>query len=1375
MKRAKIGLFLITAAVLTVLFSCGDDLLPTPFVPGGQNRNSAAAAPDGLSASQGEYRSITLSWNQKPDAARYYVYRANNPLDAFVRCGETEANQFKFTVTPGSTIYYRVSAVSQDGRESPQSIFVRGTSLAQPFITDIVGITESSVTVTWYMDNAEEDTYKDHLLYTVYCFDGSTEAAQLVLDGAALTENRATFDNLRPNAQYKYQVEAYLRGEQSASEKSDTVDAATARRMRPAAPVNLRASRGTAIDNIELSFELPDMVDIALGDNQYDPKPVYFKISKRLYSTTGTNEYQTACSYFGSITANANVTGGKTFNSYTPGATVTWTDTAVNRGVEYEYQVQSYVDETPKVISSDSSKASATGWALSEGSLDFGKLDYTLNEQETLYTSAQLRLEFDFDPKGETYGYSLVETIERIADGDDNDPSATVERTSDTLTYSAIKNYVAQMNLTQKTTDQTPGRGVYSYAVRIKLNNETIDTVATIGKVEVSENTDPIIVEGFSVQDGYTDKFVLKWHNHENRKYVLYMSNDRTNWNEIGVVNPNPDNNSTVRHDNYSHTYTAQDITPGLTRYFAIRPYRDTVSDGFKQGQMVYASAASRTLGVPVLSLSGGASYSVITAAWAPVQKADTYRIRYWYTEGVEQSDVKTAATVKASDLSFDASNKLIYHLSPLENNTIAADKAGLEIQVKVEALNEGLRTEIGGNEIATSSHETVKTRLVGPALLSPGASRAVSPMNINVSWESIYAATGYYVFRRQFNMNNTAEEGTEAIMYYVPASESPSISGIIGKNLTLDSSNIRVDTTSVKATASFSGSRYTLTDSYMSDDEYDKDYSGHIPAYRNQQNDIAQGLSYRYFIVPVVNSGDFGSSEFDYLSSSAKNTNISSYKIQENNKVITYSGTSALEQEGFTIGFGQNVTASKGTYASSGDVNNGVHITWSAPAKLASVAGFSPRYNVYRRLSGGSTWDTLTTGISSTQFDDTPPTRGVTYEYAVGIANGSGTVSQPGASRRFIERCATSYRDERNRPHYLGYMLGYVKMAGVTRGEDSALNAVLGERVTWQSAGIQNNVSGDYNWGIDGYTIYVMNRNINNQWHVIADNITGSQIQNQINQSIELRPNNTPSVTVTDSLGTVTRNLLFVLRDYKHFYRVRTYVMNGETKIYGPDHPDWSYQYRWATNQADHINASNAMQNDYVKWGARQIDKNEFIRIASLYVARGQDRVYGTGNWSSSTRSGTASANYGGTGSMTIRYSYNLDTSADREFEFSNYKDDLQARTGDWMTFLTLSGKGWHSNYPIAARPQWYTENGRGWITVTGPWDTSNLYSGRIKFGTGNTKDGTNNLKWGSGFITVIYPADTAEAKISFNGSDTALDFTNQSSNGRLNTSYWR
>jgi hypothetical protein len=1357
-------------AVIVVAFifaSCKDTFFSEPVVPPSQ-ANKAGSPPENLSASQGEKRAITLSWNQMTNAALYYIYRAASPLDVFVRCGETTVNNFTFNVQPGSTVYYRVSSVSFAGIESSQSFYVRGTSLAQPVITDITEVSESGSTVTWYMDNVSGDTYKNNLLYTIYCFYGSMEVAQLALDGSLISENKAVFAGLNANTRYEYQVEAYLRSDQNTSEKSEKMDVATARRFKPGPPLKLHVARGTAVDKIELSFELPDMVDIALGENLYDPKPLYFVIFKRLYTQNHLNEYQKVCSYFGSVTGN----GGLTFNGYIPGASVRWVDANVNRGVEYEYMVQSYVDGTPRVISSDDSKSSAVGWTLSEGNLSFMDIEYQYVSGQDLFGSARLPLDFEFNPKGVVYRYTLVETIDPLGDEDPNDA---VNRINRRIPFTAGDIYIPTMDLTRKTDQNNPGRGLYSYVVQIRLDgispeSDPLDVIEAIGQVEVSENTQPLVVEKFSVLDGYTDKFIFRWHYWSNRKYIIYESlNKNGPWNDIGTINANPGNdNNATENVNFEWTYSGQ--TTGTVKYFAIQPYRALGGNEFKQGQKVYASAASRTLGVPKISKGEGYAYSAITALWTEAQKADTYRIKYWYTDEGGYQSATVAKTVKASELSFDALGQFKFTFSPFADNVADVGKAGKEIQIAVDALNEGLRATVGGGEISTTSAEEVRLRLVGPALLNLSASKAVSTSEITVSWNGISGADGYYVFRRQFNMTNTAEEGIESVVYYIPAFQSSSIN-VTGKNLLLDTAtNAKVDTSTVKATASFSGSAYRLQDIYLPDNEYTGNYNRHTLAYRDQQNNLAQGYPYRYYVVPVVDRGGapepLSSIDFTYGKDGYnKNTSITSYTIRENNSDVRYSGAASIEQEGFAIGFGQNVVATKGTYASSGNVNNGIEITWDPPPRLSTVAGFNPRYTLYRKAATSSTWIAATSNISERRYIDDSQNlgRGVAYEYVIGITNGgSGGVSQPQYSQRFIDLCNT-LRDEKNRPRMLGYMLGMVKVDSVSRGENAEINAQFAEEIRWPSAGITNSASTDPNWGIDGYMVFVMNRNISSGWHEIA-NITN--IPNQTDQSVR----------VTNGTG-----LLKVLRDYKHFFKVRSYVLKGDEKIYCPD-PEWTYKFQFGTTQAAHIAASKAMENDYVKWGARQITRDEFIQITTLFLARGIE----PNGWLSAlaARTYNASTNMGGSGS--VRVSSNAAVTS-WDLRYNSYKNDMNLKTGDWVTFITINGTVWAGTGASTA-PQRYGD--QGWVDVIGPWDlpvipntsTPVLYTGKFRIGGDN-----NDMYWNNAnnHIYIQYPSanmihkwkteSTACEKVEWRGINTPLPYSGQNGgNARYGQEAW-
>jgi hypothetical protein len=500
---------------------------------------------------------------------------------------------------------------------------------------------------------------------------------------------------------------------------------------------------------------------------------------------------------------------------------------------------------------------------------------------------------------------------------------------------------------------------------------------------------------------------------------------------------------------------------------------------------------------------------------------------------------------------------------------------------------------------------------------------------------------------------------------------------------------------------------------------------------------------------------------DFVYARDSAnKNTNIASYSIQENSVSITYTGAADLEREGFTIGFGQNVFATKGTYSSSGNVNDGIHVTWQAPPLLSTVEGFNPRYTVYRRAVG-DTWQSVTTVNAPVYIDTSTDLRGNAIEYVIGISNGSGNPTQPQLSKRFIDFCNT-LRDDRDRPNMLGFMLGMVRMHSVSRGELPDVNAQFGEQVTWRSSGINNPNLSHYNaWGIEGYTIYVMNRNIDNNWHEIFDT---TEITNHIYQDKILTPHNTPSVN--NNVG-VSRNLLFVLRDYKHFFKVRSYVMFNDVKIYSPD-PVWTYQYDFGRNQADHIAASVRMQNEYVMWGARQVTANEFIAICTLFMARGIQRVNGN-SWNTAftgfpyfDRTANASPGLGGSGNIHAGSNFGV---TEWTFTFNNYKDDIQARCGQWLTFISINGRTRARTSASNQFPQRYREyDGNAWLDITGPWDTPNLYTGRIKVGTGSDNN-ANNLHWGSGQIRIIYPSGTSEQNHSFRGQDTPLQYSGQGS----------
>jgi hypothetical protein len=1373
-------LFFTIIAVCCIFSACQNPLIDTPLVPGG-DAESRSAVPGNMSATQGGKRGIELRWDEVSGAVRYNIFKADSPLVPFVQCAETTESRFNFSVPAGSTVYYRVSAVAYNGQESARSFYVMGSSLAQPIITDITDITESSATVTWYMENATDATYRAHLRYTVYCLDkaDSTEVAQLAIDGSQITANRATFGGLLAGKEYAYQVEAYLVYDQSNSEKSEIMDRETARRFVPGAPEKLSASRGTAKDGIELSFELPELVNIALGANEYKMHGIYFVISKRFYSENGDDEYQKVCAYFGAEDESSPNDASKsasagTFESYEFGKTVTWTDTGVIRGVKYEYLVQSYVDGTTRTITADTSKAAVTGWTLTEATVSIGEPVYTTDADGLLNVSAALPLNFVFDPKGEEYRYKVLETIKPI--GDEGDGAAydldgeEINRESAFLSYEQITAYVAAMDLTKKTTAASPGRGLYSYGVSICLPDGTvIDTVTAIGDVLISEDVDPVLVEAFAVQDGYIDKFLITWDSVPNTKYILFSSTDKTSWEEVDTYDENEPAEPKV----------LTGYAPGVTVYFAMQPVR-VLTNGFgnpiyKKGQRVYLPEGAQTLGVPELLPVTGYSYSTVTAAWKEAQKADTYRVKYRYED---DGDWTIAATLSGNELSPDVTGTLRYSFKPSGHNNPA--QSGKVIEIAVQALNEGLRMLAGSDEIAITSTENVLTRLVGPAKLATQASKAASAEYIEVSWNEVAGAGGYYVFRRQFNMADTAEERDGAVVYYIPALKTAAIS-VTGKELTTDAENTIIDTPNVKATASFTASRYTLKDEYMSDHEYSGGFYRHIQVYRDQQNELAWGFPYRYFIVPVLGNEPLSSIEFAYGKDSGnKNTAITSYTLRENDTSINYTGAAALEKTGFAIGFGQNVIATKGTYTSNpaNSANDGIQIKWNAPPPLLlPEAGFSPQYVVYRRTDRtDGTWMPIITATSGLSYVDNPGDKTVAYEYAVGIYKAGGNANgtfRPYESQRFIAVCKND-KDERDRPNMLGFTLDSVRVQSVSRNEQKDSNNNFGEIVNWYSAGIKNTSSDDTNWGIDGYTVFVMNRNIDGDWHEIA-NISAENMSNQVNQSV--------LVTNVQGGATLEGGLLKVMRDYKHYFKVRSYALNNDgDKVYCTD-PVWNYEnlFSVSTNRNNQDRAD-FLQTDYVKWGARQITPTEFARIASLHIAWGVHNARGNApiNFQSTLSARWVStSNNGSSGQVGCQSSSGV---GKWWFYFDKYKPDLDtnANRNNWTystTFLMINADNgdrysskmiYGDSYGAGAFPDWYGRDGSDpygsqYIDITGPTCVNGLYSGGLRY---NGTSSGSALTWTGGTIQVIYPAGAAAVQISGGGRvNTPLPYSNQAS----------
>ena len=420
MKNRLYSLCFLLLAI--VLLGCPNTVLPTPnYATSAENSVSFSesaywGAPANFTASNGYQGRIELSWSSVKSAHRYYVYESSSATSGvWTQCGETDASTTSFTISDcgaGADMYYRVTAVKKNGTESATSRTVRGTSLARPVITDIDEGDEndSMSVVSWWVNNVEEETYLNEVVYTVYCLDASEKEVASITTSKGTT--KATFTGLTANTSYYYYVEAYHNRYQTEIEVSDTVDAETARRLIPDAVTELSVSQGVTplettttlapTTGIKVSFTTPKKCDVLDKETQeYKETDLYFKIYRRAKGDTkwtsigdflpytsytdsstekfivGTSDTRSSLQTFAASTENE-TKGKETDEGYQEGVHVTYIDTSsLKQNVQYEYYVQSYVfdktkdDYTKDPVSSDTSSVStvATGWLISKANV----------------------------------------------------------------------------------------------------------------------------------------------------------------------------------------------------------------------------------------------------------------------------------------------------------------------------------------------------------------------------------------------------------------------------------------------------------------------------------------------------------------------------------------------------------------------------------------------------------------------------------------------------------------------------------------------------------------------------------------------------------------------------------------------------------------------------------------------------------------------------------------------------------------------------------------------------------------------------------------------------------------------------------------------
>jgi hypothetical protein len=119
-KRCFSAVCLFTMLAVLLSFSA----CPIDGGGGGSGDGETPTAPSKPAALGSSPTSITLTWTTVSGGAAYKIYRAVTSTGVFRYVDETEENTYiDNNLVPGSTYYYKISAVSTGGIEGPQQFY----------------------------------------------------------------------------------------------------------------------------------------------------------------------------------------------------------------------------------------------------------------------------------------------------------------------------------------------------------------------------------------------------------------------------------------------------------------------------------------------------------------------------------------------------------------------------------------------------------------------------------------------------------------------------------------------------------------------------------------------------------------------------------------------------------------------------------------------------------------------------------------------------------------------------------------------------------------------------------------------------------------------------------------------------------------------------------------------------------------------------------------------------------------------------------------------------------------------------------------------------------------------------------------------------
>ncbi len=860
--------------LLTFIISgCNNSLLPSPTTTvfsSEENNSIYQDYPVNVSASQGLKRKIHITWSSVNRAVRYDIFSAETPYSPFIQIGETnEETFFDYICEPGTSRYFKIQAVNAKNNAGIFSDTVFGTSLSEPYITLIEnekGSNDGAVSVYWWMNDESALTYIDKLIYTVTCKDESGNIiSQKNLKHTELTETKTTFTSLKPLSQYFFSVDAFLLSAQDDIESSYNVDVLTARKLFPNPPENLCATQGTNTDNVELTFTLPDFVDVAAGKGIYEQKPLYFNIYRKNYESDDDWEL---------IETNVKPL------EYIPEESYTYTDNNTKRGSRYEYKVQSFADTT-KLISSDYSASFTAGYPMTVPVFSILETNPVLNDEGTFYKSDSVRFSFRWETFGTEELYNFILSEKRKDLEDDIALYGETEHQPVQKIFSTID----ELNSYKRIFTLPEDHGYYTYNLKIVMaanNTEEATSVSASRRILITEDTSKPEIKNFTSADGYSDKFILSFEYDDTCSY------------ELKYVNAHHQGTEWLCDD-----FETDAVSVDISEYIvdAITGDTITITENVESGDSrKYMLSAIRGVSVEeqtdILQTLGTASlqaqkieHSYFSIKWEPVQKAEKYVVYYSYA----YDDIAVE-----NEIALIHQNGFDYNLNYPDLGETQIDVADLSTTAENgwQLLSDGSITfsvinPLGHQDPRISGRPfcfTVKAinaidetnaclkniRLLGPQTTTYTATQAQYHNKILLSWNKVEGAAGYSVIRQRCNIQNNEILSTDEYSVF-PETNTIKLAGeMLAENyVTVTNGNI-----------------ITLTDFYT-----EKPETG-SSSYQDNQDKIPWGFPYRYTVIPITDEND---------------------RIGES----LYGSFADVCTTGSALGYGHNVTATKSESAS--------------------------------------------------------------------------------------------------------------------------------------------------------------------------------------------------------------------------------------------------------------------------------------------------------------------------------------------------------------------------------------------------------------------------------------------------------------------------